>query len=52
MAGGRVSCVSTSAKAPGPATEKTFLGQPRQLSTLFSVEMWERFSFTACRASC
>jgi len=45
MAGGRVSCVSTSAKATGPATEKTFLGQPRQLSTLFSVEMWERFSF-------
>ena len=24
---------------------KTFLGQPRQLATLFSVEMWERFSF-------
>ncbi|MEP6559499.1 MAG: MFS transporter, partial [Nakamurella sp.] len=28
-----------------PANEKTFLGQPRQLATLFSVEMWERFSF-------
>ena len=28
-----------------PAYEKTFLGQPRQLATLFSVEMWERFSF-------
>jgi POT family proton-dependent oligopeptide transporter len=40
-----VSGVTTSAQAPGPATEKTFLGQPRQLSTLFSVEMWERFSF-------
>ncbi len=37
--------MSTSARAPDPATEKTFLGQPRQLSTLFSVEMWERFSF-------
>ncbi len=37
--------MTTSAPAPGPATEKTFLGQPRQLSTLFSVEMWERFSF-------
>jgi POT family proton-dependent oligopeptide transporter len=37
--------MTTSAQAPGPATEKTFLGQPRQLSTLFSVEMWERFSF-------
>ena len=28
-----------------PGSEKTFLGQPRQLATLFSVEMWERFSF-------
>src|SRR5664279_822306 len=37
--------MTTSAQAPDPATEKTFLGQPRQLSTLFSVEMWERFSF-------
>src|ERR1700709_799680 len=25
--------------------EKTFFGQPRSLATLFSVEMWERFSF-------
>ena len=25
--------------------QRTFLGQPRQLATLFSVEMWERFSF-------
>ncbi|GAA1997713.1 peptide MFS transporter [Nakamurella flavida] len=24
---------------------RTFFGQPRQLATLFSVEMWERFSF-------
>ena len=37
--------------APPPASSttsgstKTFLGQPRQLATLFSVEMWERFSF-------
>ena len=35
---------------PSPATEsarphKTFLGQPRELATIFSVEMWERFSF-------
>ena len=30
---------------PKPAHERTFLGQPRQLGTLFSVEMWERFSF-------
>lgn len=26
-------------------TDRSFLGQPRQLATLFSVEMWERFSF-------
>ena len=24
---------------------KTFFGQPRQLTTIFGVEMWERFSF-------
>ena len=30
---------------PSPADSRTFLGQPRQLATLFSVEMWERFSF-------
>ncbi len=30
---------------PRPASGRTFLGQPRQLATLFSVEMWERFSF-------
>ena len=32
-------------QAPAPGYHKTFLGQPRQLATLFSVEMWERFSF-------
>lgn len=26
-------------------SEKTFFGQPRQLVTIFGVEMWERFSF-------
>lgn len=26
-------------------TDHSFLGQPKQLATLFSVEMWERFSF-------
>ncbi len=31
--------------SPKPAHSGTFLGQPRQLATLFSVEMWERFSF-------
>ncbi|MGO1354834.1 MAG: MFS transporter, partial [Brachybacterium tyrofermentans] len=24
---------------------KTFMGQPRPLANLFSVELWERFSF-------
>jgi len=39
--------VTTATPPPPPAPEyhKTFLGQPRQLATLFSVEMWERFSF-------
>ena len=29
---------------------KTFLGQPRGLSTLFFTEMWERFSYYGMRA--
>lgn len=29
--------------------EKTFLGQPRGLSTLFFTEMWERFSYYGMR---
>lgn len=34
-----------------PATdEKTFFGHPRALSTLFFVEMWERFSYYGMRA--
>ena len=39
--------VTTASPVPQPdsAYHKTFLGQPRQLATLFSVEMWERFSF-------
>lgn len=35
----------TDLTAPTPGRERTFLGHPRQLSTLFGVEMWERFSF-------
>ena len=27
------------------ASGKTFFGHPRQLSTLFHIELWERFSF-------
>ncbi|GIG24964.1 peptide MFS transporter [Cellulomonas denverensis] len=33
-----------------PAPEKTFFGHPRALSTLFFVEMWERFSYYGMRA--
>lgn len=31
--------------APQPASGKTFFGHPRMLANLFSVEMWERFSY-------
>lgn len=31
-------------------TEKTFLGHPRGLATLFFTEMWERFSYYGMRA--
>jgi POT family proton-dependent oligopeptide transporter len=31
-------------------TEKTFMGQPAGLSTLFFTEMWERFSYYGMRA--
>jgi proton-dependent oligopeptide transporter, POT family len=33
-----------------PADEKTWLGHPRQLARLFSIEMWERFGFYGMRA--
>ena len=32
------------------ADEKTWLGHPRQLARLFSIEMWERFGFYGMRA--
>lgn len=38
------------AGAAAPAGEKTFLGHPRGLVTLFFTEMWERFSFYGMRA--
>jgi POT family proton-dependent oligopeptide transporter len=38
------------AGAAAPAEEKTFLGHPRGLVTLFFTEMWERFSFYGMRA--
>ncbi|MFC8793954.1 peptide MFS transporter [Streptomyces cinereoruber] len=33
-----------------PEYEKTFLGHPRGLATLFMTEMWERFSYYGMRA--
>ncbi len=37
--------------APAPeAKPKSFMGQPRGLSTLFFTEMWERFSYYGMRA--
>lgn len=33
-----------------PPAERTFLGQPRGLATLFLTEMWERFSYYGMRA--
>ncbi len=46
-AGGTLLLVTTATPAGRSDADyhKTFLGQPRQLATLFSVEMWERFSF-------
>jgi len=32
------------------ADEKTWMGHPRQLARLFSIEMWERFGFYGMRA--
>jgi len=33
-----------------PVAERTWLGHPRQLARLFSIEMWERFGFYGMRA--
>ena len=33
-----------------PSAQKTWMGHPRQLARLFSVEMWERFGFYGMRA--
>ncbi len=37
---------------PAPTGEKTFFDHPFQLSTLFHIELWERFSFYGMQASC
>ncbi|HEV8406329.1 MAG TPA: MFS transporter, partial [Sphingomicrobium sp.] len=33
-----------------PSAQKTWMGHPRQLARLFSIEMWERFGFYGMRA--
>jgi len=40
----------TTASAPPVGENKTFLGHPRGLATLFFTEMWERFSYYGMRA--
>ncbi|MBP2365254.1 peptide MFS transporter [Pseudonocardia parietis] len=40
----------TDLTTPSEGREKTFLGHPTQLGTLFGVEMWERFSFYGMQA--
>ncbi|HVY81949.1 MAG TPA: peptide MFS transporter [Steroidobacteraceae bacterium] len=44
-----VSATSTTAVAPG--NDRTFLGQPIGLATLFLTEMWERFTYYGMRAN-
>ncbi|MFE5828331.1 peptide MFS transporter [Streptomyces erythrochromogenes] len=41
---------SLTADRANPSAEKTFLGHPRGLATLFMTEMWERFSFYGMKA--
>ncbi|MER1997517.1 MAG: MFS transporter, partial [Arthrobacter sp.] len=36
---------SPTTTSPAPAARKAFFGHPRMLANLFSVELWERFSF-------
>lgn len=36
--------------AATPPAERTFLGHPRGLATLFNIELWERFSYYGMRA--
>ncbi|ARE76222.1 MFS transporter [Streptomyces sp. Sge12] len=41
---------SLTTASPSPAHEKTLLGHPIGLATLFMTEMWERFSYYGMRA--
>src|SRR5699024_1334094 len=43
--GGAAAAETAGAALADAPAGKTFMGQPRPLSNLFSVEMWERFSF-------
>lgn len=40
----------STAPAVTPRGERTFLGHPAGVSTLFFTEFWERFSYYAMRA--
>ena len=52
--GGQASSVpvapNTHVDPHNPAGRKSFFGQPGMLANLFSVEMWERFSFYGMQA--
>ncbi|HEY8294446.1 MAG TPA: MFS transporter, partial [Micrococcaceae bacterium] len=40
-----MSTTKTSIADAGSSTDRSFFGQPRMLLNLFSVELWERFSY-------
>ncbi|MFI5757457.1 peptide MFS transporter [Streptomyces sp. NPDC051569] len=44
------SSLTTDSPGSPAGPEKTFLGQPRGLATLFMTEMWERFSYYGMKA--
>src|SRR4026209_952025 len=42
--------MATPAAVPATATDTSFFGHPKGLSTLFFTELWERFSYYGMRA--
>ncbi|KRE38948.1 diguanylate cyclase [Janibacter sp. Soil728] len=42
--------MTTAATPPSAQAERTLLGHPRGLATLFNIELWERFSYYGMRA--
>ncbi|MDN5717953.1 MAG: peptide MFS transporter [Janibacter sp.] len=42
--------MTTAETPPSAQAERTFLGHPRGLATLFNIELWERFSYYGMRA--